>query len=252
MKVPVISIIVVSVAIGLSMPVFADKKQAREEQVCIEDLKVAAMETMKTTETRPAKKDLVAEANIELDETERLKMAYKPKYDFNVLREENEDIIAWINIPGTKVDYPILFDGTDKYLHTNLNGEDSVSGSIYVDMAASNVLDDEINIIYGHHMKNGSMFADIDEFSEKDFWDGHPEVNIFLEDRELRLTPIMSVVGASDTDLREVKDVESLKAFCEDKAITNGKIPEEWTQMYVLVTCNYTGNNYKTYLFCGR
>lgn len=251
MKVPVISIIVVSVAIGLSIPAFADREQAKEEQTWIDDLKNAAIETAETAETEPDKSDFVAECNIDLAEKERLKTFYKPKYDFDILREENKDIIAWINIPGTNVDYPVLFDGTDKYLHTNLSGEDSASGSIYVDVTAENVLDDEINIIYGHHMKNDTMFADIDRFSERDFWDEHSKVNIFLEDRELSLTPIMSVVGASDMDLREVKDMESLMAFCEDKTITNGEIPTKWSRMYVLVTCNYTGNNYKTYLFCG-
>lgn len=251
MRVPVISLIIVSIVVGLSIPAFADREQANEEQRYVEDLKKAAIETI-GIKTETIKDNLTVEFDKGFKEKPCISEKYVSKYDFDILREENEDIIAWINVPGTNIDYPVLFDGTDKYLYTNLNGKDSASGSIYVDAAASNVLDDAINIIYGHHMKSGSMFADIDEFSEKDFWDEHQEINIFMEDRELRLHPVMGVVGVSDVSLKEVQDVETLKKFCKGKTIVNGEIPEEWSQMYVLITCNYTGENYRTYLFCSR
>ena len=246
MRVPVVSIIVVSIAVGLSIPVLADRKQAKEEQVCVNELKALI-------ETESIETDLVVESKEELKkELCPQESVYESQYNFDTLREENKDIIAWINIPGTNVDYPVLFDGTDEYLHKNLGGEDSASGCIYVDATTKNVLDDEINIIYGHNMKNGTMFADVDQFSEKECWNEHQDVDVYLEDREIRMTVVASVVGACDAKLRSIDTIEKLKDFCNDKSITNGTIPGEWEQMYVLVTCNYMGDNFRTYLFCKR
>ena len=214
MRVPVVSIIVVSIAVGLSIPVLADRKQAKEEQVCVNELKALI-------ETESIETDLVVESKEELKkELCPQESVYESQYNFDTLREENKDIIAWINIPGTNVDYPVLFDGTDEYLHKNLGGEDSASGCIYVDATTKNVLDDEINIIYGHNMKNGTMFADVDQFSEKEFWNEHQDVDVYLEDREIRMTVVASVVGACDAKLRSIDTIEKLKDFCNDKSIT--------------------------------
>ena len=210
MRVPVVSIIVVSIAVGLSIPVLADRKQAKEEQVCVNELKALI-------ETESIETDLVVESKEELKkELCPQESVYESQYNFDTLREENKDIIAWINIPGTNVDYPVLFDGTDEYLHKNLGGEDSASGCIYVDATTKNVLDDEINIIYGHNMKNGTMFADVDQFSEKEFWNEHQDVDVYLEDREIRMTVVASVVGACDAKLRSIDTIEKLKDFCND------------------------------------
>lgn len=93
-------------------------------------------------------------------------------YDFEALRQTNPDIYAWIKLPGTKVDYPVLQSQTDnKYLDTNIDGSSGYPGCIYSNKCNSKNFDDYITVLYGHNMKSGEMFGSLHQFEEKDFFD---------------------------------------------------------------------------------
>ena len=82
--------------------------------------------------------------------------------NFEKLNEVNKDIIAWINIDGTYINYPILQGTTDEYyLRKDIYKNYSISGSIFVDSTASKEFLDDNTVIYGHNMKNQRMFADL-------------------------------------------------------------------------------------------
>ncbi|MCD7708953.1 MAG: class B sortase, partial [Clostridiales bacterium] len=81
--------------------------------------------------------------------------------DWDSLRETNSDIYAWIYIPGTNVDYPVLQHPTDDtyYLNYNMNGTRGYPGCIYTELATSKEFTDFNTVIYGHNMRNKTMFA---------------------------------------------------------------------------------------------
>lgn len=177
---------------------------------------------------------------------------YESPYDFNELHDVNEDIIAWVNIPGTKIDYPIVFDGTDSYLHQNLDKEYSYSGTPYIDKEAENPLKDPVNIIYGHHMKNGTLFSDIDKYNDPSYFETHKDINIYTENEELNLHPVATITGKADAAIRTIQNADDLKSFAEGKDIAAGTLPDEVEDLYVFVTCNYSGNDFRTYLICTK
>lgn len=185
------------------------------------------------------------------DET-KLTDSYESPYDFDKLHDVNEDIIAWVNIPGTKVDYPIVFDGTDGYLHQNLDKEYSYSGTPYIDKEAVNPMKDAVNIIYGHHMKNGTLFSDIDKYNDPSYFETHKDINVYTENEELNLHPVATITGKADAAIRTIQNADDLKSFAEGKNIAAGTIPDEVEDLYVFVTCNYSGNDFRTYLICTR
>ena len=113
-----------------------------------------------------------------------------------------------------------------------------------------NILNDKVNIIYGHNMKNGTMFKDVDKYNDKDFFDSHENITIYLEERKIDLKPEFCCYGNADEKLRKIEDINTLNEFCKDKTISNGTTPETFNNLYVLVTCNYYGNDYRTYLIC--
>lgn len=81
-----------------------------------------------------------------------------PEVDFSVLREINPDIVAWIYIEGTKINYPIVQGGDNSYYLKHLfSGEWNGSGCIFLDFRNDTSFADRHSIIYGHHMKNGTM-----------------------------------------------------------------------------------------------
>ena len=99
------------------------------------------------------------------------------------LREVNPDVTGWIRIPETKVDYPILQgEDNDFYLNHTWKKEPNSLGSIFLEHQSSPDLTDYNTIIYGHNMKNGAMFGDLDLFSLQRFWEEHPYVYILTDD----------------------------------------------------------------------
>jgi len=105
--------------------------------------------------------------------------------DFGVLQETvNEDIYAWIYIPDTKIDYPVLQHPEDNYyyLNHNLDGSRGYPGCIYTEDYNTRDFLDPNTVIYGHNMKNGSMFAGLHLFEDSEYFEEHPYVYIYTED----------------------------------------------------------------------
>ena len=238
MRVPFITIIATVAAVAIGGVLYANKVQAQEESVQMEAIKASVVsETVETT----------AEAAVDVvEETEVEEETYVSPINFSELKAQNSDVQAWISIDDTNIDYPVMNDGTENYLHINFDGEKSSQGSLFMDPAS----DDSLTIIYGHNMKNGSMFHDVDRFNSKDFFESHQSVKLYEEDKESELRPVVCMYGKADDSLRGIKTAEDLRSFAEGKTVSNGEIPEEIGSLVILVTCNYAGNDFRTYLVC--
>ncbi len=112
--------------------------------------------------------------------------------DFNELKRINPDIIAYILIPNTNISYPIVYkeNDNDYYLRRDLNGAYSPPGSIFMDGEAKPDFSDRHTFIYGHNMKDKTMFGDIASFFDQGFFDEHPYVYIFTPTKNYRLDVI--------------------------------------------------------------
>ncbi len=160
-----------------------------------------AYEELRTTEPETA----VAEA---AEETEEL-IYCSAVYDFAALKEENEDIYAWLNVPGTDVDYPVLQSDTDNYyLDYNLDHSEGRPGCIYTNQCNSRDFSDYNTVLYGHNMKNGTMFGTLHRFDDGEFFEENDTILIYTE--ECRLTyEIYAAVKFSDAYIPAYFDVAS-------------------------------------------
>lgn len=96
---------------------------------------------------------------------------------YEVLYEENRDLTGWLFIEGTNIDYPVMQCGDDEYyLHHDFYGNDSKYGCLYVRNIADVNTPGTNFIIYGHNMKDGSMFGDLDLYRKESFWREHPTI----------------------------------------------------------------------------
>lgn len=93
------------------------------------------------------------------------------------LLKKNDDLAGWISIDGMEIDYPVMqCEDDDYYLHHDFYGKDSKYGCLFVREKAD--LESGTNvIIYGHNMKDGSMFGDLDLYEEKSFYREHPRIS---------------------------------------------------------------------------
>ncbi len=109
------------------------------------------------------------------------------EFDWNELHAVNPDIYAWITIPGTNIDYPILQNATDDeyYLRYNMNGTKGYPGCIYTEKINSKDFTDFDTVVYGHNMRNDTMFATLHYFEDSAFFANCPYVYVYLEDKVL-------------------------------------------------------------------
>ncbi len=121
---------------------------------------------------------------------------YKSPIDFEELWKTNEEIYAWIQIPGTDIDYPIAQRADDDayYLNHTIEGTEGLPGSIYTEAINSKDFSDFNTVIYGHNMKNGTMFAGLHKYEDKEFLKENPYVYIYLPDKTLKYQIFAAVV----------------------------------------------------------
>lgn len=92
------------------------------------------------------------------------------------LHEQNPDLFGWVSMDNTVLDYPVTHtpEEPEKYLRLSFTGEASAAGTPFMD--ANCALDSDNYIIYGHNMKNGTMFREIMQYADKSYWQEHPVI----------------------------------------------------------------------------
>lgn len=116
--------------------------------------------------------------------------------DFELLWEQNPDIYAWIHIEDTQVDYPILHseDNEDYYLDHTVDGESGLPGSIYTQYSYNQSFEtDNVTVIYGHNMRNDSMFGGLSEYLDEDYREAHSEIQIYTPEHIYTYTIVCAV-----------------------------------------------------------
>lgn len=128
--------------------------------------------------------------------------------DFAALQKEvNPDIYSWILIPDTPIDYPVVQHPEDNeyYMDYNLDGSHGYPGCIYTENYNSKDWEDVNTILYGHNMRNGTMFAKVNSYKDKDFFEEHRYVFIYSPDA-VRVYRVFAAYEFSDLHLMAVCD----------------------------------------------
>ena len=100
-----------------------------------------------------------------------------PAVDFESLRESGPDIIGWLNLPDTVINYPVTqADDNEYYLHHLYDGTYNKVGCLFADYENKADFSDRNTIIYGHNMRDGSMFAVLNEYDEQSYFDTHKQM----------------------------------------------------------------------------
>lgn len=119
-----------------------------------------------------------------------------PNVDFDALREINPDIVGWIYIEGTDVNYPVVQGEDNKYYLNHLvDGKWNSSGSIFLDAECTDVFTDWHSIIYGHHMLNDSMFSALMDYKQQEFYDAHPVALYVTPERRAKIVLFSAYVA---------------------------------------------------------
>lgn len=164
--------------------------------------------------------------------------------DLAALREVNPDVLGWIRIPNTKINYPLMRgEDNDYYLNRTWDGKKNSVGSIFLECQNSPDLMDFNTIIYGHNMRDDSMFSDLRNYSIKDYWMRNPYVYIVTDAGVYRY----EIFSAYKADLEsitfglEFATEQSRNSFLrhtlKKSEFVTGDVPGENDRVLTLSTC---------------
>ncbi|SEF44135.1 sortase B [Eubacterium ruminantium] len=208
------------------------------------------------------------EQNTSADNTESKKLVVKKlfadvdgvkvQYKFKDIYTENKDFIGWLKIEGTNIDYPVMLTPEDEqyYLRRDFNGDYSIAGTLFVDTSSDVKRPSDNIIIYGHHMKTKTMFRELVDYEDEDFYEKHKYITFDT----IYGDNTYEVIAAFKTNIKD-KDDTSFKYYNffwaaseEDfdyyvdnvRYLTNYNIAESakyGDKLLTLSTCSYHTDN---------
>lgn len=168
-----------------------------------------------------------------------------PQVDFEALRNINPDVIGWIYIEGTDINYPIVQGKENNdYLRRMFDGTPNHAGSIFLDSRCSAALTDAHSIIYGHHMKNTTMFSELEQYKQQAFYDTHTWGWLITPEAHYKLQFFAGYVAETDADAWDLDLAGEKRQTWIEHAIArscfqSGVAPDATAQIVTLSTCSY-------------
>lgn len=182
----------------------------------------------------------------------------KTSMDFSTLKEINPDIIGWIRAEGTNIDYPIAqTDNNDYYLSHLYNKDWNSNGTIFADYRNAGDFSDRNTVIYGHHMKNGTMFQALEEYKDQEFYDVNPTMMLFTPDGDYIIELICGTIEDGNYQFvkfdfdSEESFIQYIEAFRSRSTFVSDVEAQPGDKIVSLCTCSYEWTNAR-YMVIGR
>ena len=173
--------------------------------------------------------------------------------DMARIRKVNKDVVAWIEIEDTNINYPVL-QGKDNeyYLNRNYEKQYLVAGSIFVDAFNKGNFSDLHTIIYGHNMHSGAMFGNLDKFQKETYRDKHPYIKLLTTDGKWHKYEIYSYYTANIDDGTFQIFSSDKEAYSNYVSLTmkknvykKTKAPSKGEKIITLSTCTEDSDDFK-------
>ncbi len=181
------------------------------------------------------------------------------------LYQRNNDFSGWIEIEGTKIDYPVMHNTQSNayYLHRNFNREDSSAGIPFLDFQCTLNPRSDNMIVYSHNMKNGEMFHDLLNYKDINYYKEHTTVKydtLYETGRYEIFAVTRTRVGASNEfkyyEYIDFKDETEFNLFIkralEKSLYDTGITPVFGDKLLTLSTCSYNADNERFVVFCKK
>lgn len=178
------------------------------------------------------------------------------------IQKEMPDVYGWIEIPGTKVNYPVVQREDDNlyYLDRTPEGSSNIEGSIFSEDYNRRDFTDPVTVLYGHNMKNGDMFGELHLYEDKSFFDANRDLYIYLKDRKLTYRIFAAVLfdnrhimqsydfSGEDSFLSFIREIMSIRNMRSNVDGDISILPTD--KILTLSTCHGMGSDYR-YLVLG-
>ena len=168
----------------------------------------------------------------------------KEEINWEKLEEINQDIIAWIKIENTNINYPILKDKENlKYLKITFDGKSNINGSIFT--LNDNPFQDNETVIHGHNMKNGIMFSELSKYMRKEFLEKHSTFDIYTKNQNYKATIFSCYsigINKEENNIKTLNFKEKIEYY-KKSSIHSIENKGEINKIIKLSTCSYLNNH---------
>ena len=172
--------------------------------------------------------------------------------DYARYQQLNADVVGWISIANTRVEYPVVHaSDNDYYLTRTVEGKDSKSGSIFLDFRNSDLTTDKHIIVYGHNMRNGAMFHDLQQYKQEEFFQNNRDIKLYYGNTEMRFEIYAAYIVNIDNDFIKTSfgnDNQFLSYMNDYRSLSKWEPKPrveltEHDQILTLATCTYEYDN---------
>ena len=173
--------------------------------------------------------------------------------DFEKLKQNNSHIVGWIYCPDTPINYPVV-KGNDNnwYLRKNLYGKHLASGTIFADYRNGDIGNDTNYILYGHNMKNSSMFGTLKKYNEQSYYDTHPIIYFSTPSYNYIIEIYAGTVVRSDSEIYQPEPPkEIITKIKSNSTFVSTLVIESKDNLITLSTCSSEFNNAR-YVLIGK
>ena len=166
-----------------------------------------------------------------------------------VIKEMSDEVVAWLTIDGTKIDYPVMqASDNSKYLNTDPYGDYSLAGSIFLDCRNAGDFSDYYSILYGHHMTNDYMFGALDHFEDQKYFDQHRVGSLTINGVKYKLNIFaFAVMQATEQEVFNPEYGNNVLNYLERRATIY--YPPSGGNIVLLSTCRDPGLTTRTLVF---
>ncbi len=177
--------------------------------------------------------------------------------DFTELKQKNEDIVGWLRIRALGISYPVVQgEDNDFYLHRTFEKEDNFAGCIFVNCDNSGNFTDQNTIIYGHNMKDGSMFGKLKKFREEGVFDKSKYFWMFTPDLiyEYRIfsATVVDKTGITYQSFFTQEDFDTLMQHAFETSVIDGSDVDVNMNDRIMTLSTCTGDDATRFVVMGK
>ena len=161
--------------------------------------------------------------------------------NFSVLKQESEDIVGWIYIPDTPINYPVVqCNDNQYYVRRLIDGSYNAAGTIFMDFRNDSDLMDINTIIYGHNMKNDKMFGTLEKYKSQEYYDSHKVMYYFTAEKKYKVELFAGCNITVESNIYDLPTkINNYEKFKEKSDFKSDVVITEQDKFITLSTCSY-------------
>lgn len=166
--------------------------------------------------------------------------------DFDALQAKYPDVVGWLYCANTGLNYPIVQtaeEGGEYYLYRDIDGSSNKNGTVFLDWRCNSDFSSQNNLLYGHNMKTGRMFAPIVKYKDQSFYDAHPYMYLYTPDQLYKVNLFAGMVTPGDSTVYNYSLSSDYIKECISSSSFKSSVGTPTGNILTLSTCDYVYDN---------